>query len=131
MTTYIITVKESEAEDLKKALDFLDLKYTTGFSHQCFLFFMFKKEIVYLKEFTITHGLKSRRELKAVLRHAGAKFGQEKKKYVSLSKEALALFKPEPSPYMSFSGFDRYADDGRCVRCEGWGCDTFQMTGGY
>ena len=27
--------------------------------------------------------------------------------------------------------FERAEDDGRCLRCEGWGCDTCQHTGGY
>jgi hypothetical protein len=27
--------------------------------------------------------------------------------------------------------FDRATDDGRCLKCEGWGCDTCDHTGGY
>jgi hypothetical protein len=27
--------------------------------------------------------------------------------------------------------FERAEDDGRCIKCEGWGCDACQHTGGY
>ena len=27
--------------------------------------------------------------------------------------------------------FERATDDGRCLRCEGWGCDHCNHTGGY
>lgn len=32
---------------------------------------------------------------------------------------------------VTFAGYDRASDDGRCLRCEGWGCDTCDHTGGY
>lgn len=27
--------------------------------------------------------------------------------------------------------FERATDDGRCLKCEGWGCETCDHTGGY
>lgn len=134
MTDFKIIVKDIKAEKLSSALDFLGLEYSKGISKQDSFGFLIHGKFQFSTEFSIKHCLRSKRELKAVLRMAGADIGQEKKKYISLTKKAIDLFsrhKIESGDFMPFTDFDRYSDDGRCVRCEGWGCDTCQMTGGY
>ncbi len=49
---------------------------------------------------------------------------EEEEQDTTIDRE-LVLFLAQREAY------DRATDDGRCLRCEGWGCETCQHTGGY
>jgi hypothetical protein len=140
MTEFRITMQESKVSGFVKILDFLELEYTKSHPIQCSMTFLLTGEIKFYVNFVIKHTLRSQRELKSVLRMAGAYIGPERKKYICLSRQAMDMFSTKKKEskkaveyeyFMPFVDFDRYQDDGRCVRCEGWGCETCSHTGGY
>lgn len=48
--------------------------------------------------------------------------------------EAYEYIKRQNSQEYEYSGlrpFERASDDGRCLYCEGWGCQMCNYTGGY
>jgi len=49
---------------------------------------------------------------------------EEQEQDTTIDRE-LVLFMAQREAY------DRATDDGRCLRCEGWGCETCDHTGGY